>query len=413
MTSPAPLRFGYLVPEFPGQTHVFFQREIEALERGGAAVDLLSTTPPDAAVMSHPWTVPATARTTYLGRPGMAETRDAVTVLGRAAIARRLMPAVRRAAGGSRVEQLKVLLAAAALAGRARRLGWTHVHVHSCGNSARVAVVAAALAPVTYSLTLHGPLADYGPQQREKWRHAAFGLVITERLRAEIARDLGADVAEHTARAPMGIRLADTERDAPYVPWQGVGDALVFSCGRLNIAKGHHVLIRAVSILAGEGLPVHLSIAGEDEAGGRGFRLDLEDLIADLGLTGRVTLLGAVGEDVVRDHLHRAHVFALASRGEPLGVAIMEAMGAALPVVVGDGGGVRELVEDGTGVLVEPGDPLAVANAIRSILHSADSARAMGARARAHVRQHFTSDASAAVLARSIRATSSVIGGAS
>ena len=410
MTSSAPLRFGYLVPEFPGQTHVFFQREIEALERDGASIDLLSTTPPDSAVMAHLWTAPAIARTTYLGRPGLAGTRDAAAVLGRAAISRRLVPAIRRAGGGSSVERVKVLLAAAALAGRARRLGWTHVHVHSCGNSAKIALVAAALARVTYSLTLHGPLADYGPQQPEKWRHAAFGLVITERLRAEIAHEVGADVAARTVRAPMGIRLDDTERDVAYVPWHGTGDALIFSCGRLNAAKGHDVLVRAVGILNGEGIPVRLAIAGEDESGGHGFRRSLEALVAELGLGERVTLLGAVGEDVVREHLHHAHVFALASRGEPLGVAIMEAMGAGLPVVIGDGGGVRELVEADTGLLVEPTDPRAVADAIRRILRSGDMARAMGARAQAHVRAHFTSDASAAVLARSVRATSLVTG---
>jgi glycosyltransferase involved in cell wall biosynthesis len=396
-------RLGYLVPEFPGQTHVFFWREIQALENDGVDVDLVSTTTPVAALAAHPWTAEAAERTTYLARPGVRGGAGAVVVLLRAAARGRLPEILRRIGRGPVVERAKVALAAAALACRARIHGWSHVHVHSSGMSARVALVAAAMGDLTYSITLHGPLADYGPQQAEKWAHAAFGLVITERLRAELAEALGAATASRTRLAPMGIRLADTERAQPYSPWHGEGEAVLFSCGRLNVAKGHDVLIRAVSVLVDEGIPVRLAIAGEDEQGGRGYRSHLERLIDDLGLRGRVHLLGAVGEDVVQAHLHRAHVFALASRGEPLGVAIMEAMGAGVPVVVGDGGGVGELVAEGTGVLADPSDPRAIADAIRRLLVAPDAAQAMAARGRERVRARFTSEASARVLANAVR----------
>jgi len=355
----------YLVPEFPGQTHAFFWREIEALEAAGITVDLLSTTPPAYGLVDHPWRPLATARTTYLARPSPGDALRGVRALAAATASGRLAAAIGRARGGAPVERAKVLLAAAVLAGRARAHGWTHVHVHSSGNSARVAMVASAIADLTYSVTLHGPLADYGPQQREKWVNATFGLVITERLREELTRTLGAGIADRVRLAPMGIRLADTERSQAYQPWAGEGEARLFSCGRLNPAKGHEVLIRAVRILVDGGVPTHLSIAGEDERGGAGYRHHLERLIDELGVRSHVTLLGAVGEDAVRAQLEQAHVFVLASRGEPLGVAIMEAMGAAVPVVVGDGGGVRELITPGTGLLVDAADPRAVAEAVR------------------------------------------------
>ncbi|TFV84073.1 colanic acid biosynthesis glycosyltransferase WcaL [Microbacterium sp. dk485] len=401
MTPPAATpTLAYLVPEFPGQTHTFFWRELEALDAAGVDVDLLSTSPPTSGA-GHPWRDAATARTSYLSRPSAADAGRAAGVLARAVGAGRLPAALRRAGGGVR-ERGVVLLAAAVLAARARARGWRHVHVHSSANSARVAMVAAALGDITYSVTLHGPLADYGPGQADKWRHAAFGLVITERLRVELAAALGEDLVERVRLAPMGIRLADTERSRPYEPWTGEGPALLFSCGRLNPAKGHDTLIRAVSVLVDAGVPVRLAIAGEDEQGGDGYRARLEGLIDELGMRAHVRLLGAVGEDVVRASLEEAHVFALASRGEPLGVAIMEAMGAAVPVVVGDGGGVRELVAPGTGLLVDPAEPRAIADAVRRLLMAPEEARAVGERARAHVRARFTSEASARVLADAV-----------
>ncbi|KAA9135528.1 exopolysaccharide biosynthesis GT4 family glycosyltransferase EpsE [Microbacterium caowuchunii] len=394
---------GYLVPEFPGQTHAFFWREVEALESAGTAVDIVSTSRPATGIV-HRWGPDAVARTTYLSRPGPGEIVGAVRILARAAMTGRLRDAVRRVGPGPLPERGKVLLAAALLANRSRHQGWAHVHVHSCANSARVAMVAAALDALTYSLTLHSPLADYGTQQAEKWRHAQFGLVITEQLRHDLASTHGPDIAGRAQLAPMGIRLADTERRSPYRPWEGTGDALLFSCGRLNPAKGHATLIRAVRLLLDEGIPVRLAIAGEDEEGGRGYRHALALLIGDLDLDDHVRLLGAVGEHLVRGYLEEAHVFVLASRGEPLGVAIMEAMGAAVPAIVCDGGGVRELIVPGTGVLVPPAEPRALADAVRDLLQAPDQARAIGERGRERVRARFTSESGARVLMAAVDA---------
>jgi glycosyltransferase involved in cell wall biosynthesis len=405
-TDPRTTRFGYLVPEFPGQTHVFFWREIQALDAAGIDVDVISTSTPVAGLAAHPWTAEASARTTYLARPGIRGSLAAARHLTRAVAAGRLREVMRRVGPGSVAERAKVVLAASLLTARAQSQAWSHVHVHSCGMSARVAMVADAIGDVSYSVTLHGPLADYGPQQAEKWRHAAFGLIITERLREDVRGTLGPDLADSCRIAPMGVRLRDAERETEYGPWDGSGDALIFSCGRLNAAKGHDVLIRSIRLLVDDGIPVRLAIAGEDEQGGRGYRADLELLIEELGMRDRVALLGAVGEDVVQAHLHRAHVFALASRGEPLGVAIMEAMAAGIPVVVGDGGGVRELVTDGAGLLVDPFDPRAIADAVHHVLRAPDAARSMGATARARVRSRFTSEASARILAEAIAAHS-------
>src|ERR671931_327125 len=66
-------RIGYLVPEFPGQTHIMFWRELAELRRQGAAVSVLSTRRPGRGARPHRWSDAAVAETIYLfpPRPGL------------------------------------------------------------------------------------------------------------------------------------------------------------------------------------------------------------------------------------------------------------------------------------------------------------------------------------------------------
>ena len=456
---PAPVVLGYLVPEFPGQTHAFFWREVAALERAGARPVLVSTRRPRRAA-PHPWAAAAAARTTYLADPSPRALAGAARELARAVAAGRtgaVLREARAAAGGDRatpeappartssatapdapdappavprpgalvrapaaarpalrvarparpalraaraaLRAAGLTLAAARLAALARAGGWQHVHVHSCGDAAQVAALARLLGGPPYSLTLHGPLADYGGNQRGKWRGAAFGLVITARLHDEARAALGGDLPATVGVAPMGVDPESPAPDRRYRPWPGTGPLRLVACGRLNPAKGHDDLVRAVRLLVDGGLDARLVVLGEDERGGAGYRRDLEALVDRLGLADRVRLQGAVGEDRVRAELGAAHVFALASHAEPLGVAVMEALAAALPVVVCAGGGVGELVVDGrTGLLVPPRDPAALAAGVARVAADPALATALGAAGRAHVVARYGSDRGARTL---------------
>lgn len=418
-----PVVLGYLVPEFPGQTHTFFRREIEALERAGARPVLVSTRRPRRPA-AHPWAPAAAARTTYLADPSPAGVLAAAGVLARAlrggqwrALAREARAAAAPAgthpaprgpvAAVRRAGRTAVLVAAGArLAALARAGGWAHVHVHSCGHAAQVAAFARLLGGPPTSLTLHGPLGDYGGNQRGKWRGAAFGLVITEGLRRDVAAALGPDLPPVVAVAPMGVDPERFARSRPYESWKGSGPLRLVATGRLNPAKGHDDLLRAVRLLVDDGTDARLVVLGEDEQGGVGHRRDLEALVAALGLADRVRLPGAVGEDRVRAALEDAHVFALASHAEPLGVAVMEALALELPAVVCAGGGVGELVRDGdTGLLVPPRDPAALAAAVARVAGDPDLARGLGRRGRAHVAASYASARGARTLLDLVGAT--------
>ena len=181
-----------------------------------------------------------------------------------------------------------------------RRVGIEHVV-----DAAHVALFAHLLGGIPYSLTLHGDLGDYGPNQREKWVHCAFGLAVTRRLVAQLTEQLSGSLPASISVAPMGVDIARFTRRAPYEPWRE-GPARIFSCGRLNPGKGHSDLIRAVHLLRTRGLDARLAIAGEDDLGGTGYRHSLEALIAELGLSKSVTLLGAISEERVLEQLEVA-----------------------------------------------------------------------------------------------------------
>ena len=387
-------KLGYLVPQFPGQTHIFFWREIAELEARGIELHLFSTRPPPAGLIAHDWSDAAMARTTYLGR---ADLRAGLTALPRLPYAELL-----RERGAARDIALSIP-AAQNLIRECRARGITHVHVHSCGRAALLAAIARRMGGPDYSLTLHGPLSDYGPAQGFKWRHAEFATIITRKLLAEMRADLGADLPERLMIQPMGVDTDMLAPSGPYVPARPGAPLRLFSCGRLNIVKGHQDLMQAIRILRDQGRDVHLAIAGEDDDGGTGYRHVLAAKITELGLEPHIRLLGPVDAETVKVQIQAAHIFALASWHEPLGVALMEAMSCGIPTIGTNAGGVPELIRDGIdGILVPPKDPARLAAAIAALADDPGRATALAIAGRARIVEGFHSGRGADMLIRAI-----------
>lgn len=393
------LRIGYLVPQFPGQTHIFFWREIRALEKMGHEVHVFSTRKPPARLMSHDWTEEAVARTCYL-----VNTAPVMAAVGAGRLFASGLPLW--ALGETPAFGMEAVLASGAAETllretRARQLD--HVHVHSCGRAALIAALARKMGGAPYSLTLHGPLSDYGAGQRFKWRNASFATVITHKLLAEVHRDLAGHLPDRLIVRPMGVDTDELRRSGPYRPPEHGRPMRLFSCGRLNVVKGHQDLMTAVRHLLDQGVDVRLEIAGEDDLGGTGFRKDLEEHLKKLHLQDHVKLLGAIDAQAVRAKLQEAHLFVLASWHEPLGVAYMEAMAMGVPVVATDAGGVPELIRDGAqGILVPPKSPSILARSLRDLAGRPESLERLSAAGRLHVEQNFRSELGAEVIAGEI-----------
>ena len=394
-----PRSIGILIPQFPGQTHIFFWREILELQKMGTSVALFSTRKPPPGLISHDWSDQAMALTRYLGDLAPA---NALAALARLPLAA-LRSDLRREGRFLLRDVLISLPAARRLALECRARGITHVHAHSCGRAALICALANRIWGLSYSLTLHGPLSDYGPGQGFKWRHAAFGTVITRKLTRELQADLGPDLPDRLYLQPMGVDATALRRSAPYVPPSPGGPLRIFACGRLNVVKGHQDLAHAVRQLRDSGLDARLEIAGEDDAGGSSFHAELQATLDRLGLQDHATLLGAIDAGAVKARLEAAHLFVLASWHEPLGVAYMEAMAMGVPAIGTDAGGVSELITSGRdGLLVPPKRPDLLAEAIAAL--AADPARclALSAAGRARIESGFTSARGARTLLQAI-----------
>jgi glycosyltransferase involved in cell wall biosynthesis len=370
----------------------------------GIQVDIISTQLPDARLMSHTWTTEAQHRTIYLTPPTLRNFWGMGIALLQGGLKSWIacFQTIQRAKELSIAGKLRLLafmLVGAEVSSIAKRQHWNHLHVHSCANSANVALFASLISGLPYSITLHGSLEDFGLNQAQKWSKAKFGIVITQKLYKEMHQALSGNLPQQVAIAPMGVNASVFQRTHRYLPWDEQTNCQIFSCGRLNHSKGHADLIEAIALLRQQGIPATLEIAGEDEQGGTGYRKELESLIQRLNLADSVRLLGATSEQTIKTNLENAHIFALASLHEPLGVAIMEAMAMEVPVIVTGSGGVKELIEQGVdGLLVEPQAPQQLADAILKLLSDRQLAQKLGSAGRIKVIQQFHSKRSAETL---------------
>ena len=117
-----------------------------------------------------------------------------------------------------KVRLLALVFVAGKLAGLARTKGWSHIHVHSCANAASIAMFASLLSKVSYSLTLHGPLTDYSPNQEQKWHFSAFAILITKKLYDEVNKCLAGHLPQKVEIAPMGLpsRVSKEKHHTPH-----------------------------------------------------------------------------------------------------------------------------------------------------------------------------------------------------
>lgn len=393
-------RMAYLVPEFPGQTDIFYWREIKDLENLNVNVRLFSTRQPDKGIQSHLWTKEAVFRTTYLRDLPLRDLLNSLThlpVLLQRDVRKSLFK------GGTRaiVDALLSLPLATKLLRTCRRHNITHVHAHSCGRTALICALANRIGSMDYSLTLHGPLQDYGSLQDLKWRRAKYATIITQKLLREVQAELGDDLPNRIVVQGMGIDPTRLKRTTRYVPYHGKGKLRIFSCGRLHVVKGHQLLIDAAAKLARRGIDLEVYIAGEDENQGNGFKQVLQNQINELGLENTVHLLGAISDEEVKQQLLAAHMFTLASFSEPLGVVYMEAMSCEVPTIATNAGGVPELIEHGVdGLLIPPHDATALADQIEQLAAAPSKAEKLAAHGRRKVENKFSSMRGARTLAR-------------
>jgi len=369
---------GYLVPEWPAQTHAFFWRELSALRAMGDTVHLLSTRSPQASASRHDFAAEARRTTRYLFPP---RADKALRVL--AAHPARTLAALRHALSLSesspreRARILALLPCAADLVATSQELGIEHVHIHSCANAAHLGALSRLLGGPSYSLTLHGDLPVYGVDHARKMAHSAFVSTVTEPLRGQVAQVQG------MSNKPIPVITMGVDVDK-FTPRSSFGEAnklLLVTVARLAHVKGHGYVLEAVHRARQHGLDVRYAIAGDGE-----MRGEIERQVAKLGLGGVVELLGTLGEPDVRSLLQRADAFVLASEGlgEAAPVSLMEAMASGMPVVCSRIGGTADMISNREdGILVAQRDVDAITEAVIDLARDVGLRQRLGKAARA------------------------------
>ncbi|MBI6630857.1 glycosyltransferase [Pontibaca salina] len=375
------MTLGYLVPEFPDQTHAFFWREIGAFEEAGTGVRIYSTRRPAPESCPHAFAQQAMVRTTYLFPPRIDSfiarllTHPLRTLRASAYIMRLDETPIK-----ARLKLLGLLPSATTLVADARKAGVTHLHIHSCANAAHLGALANILDDLPYSLTLHGDLPVYGADHAAKMKRANFVAAVTRPLSRQVL-------------------LVSPATDAPVI-WMGVNCAsfspgpcpnnqifTVATIARLNHVKGHRFFLRAMARLRDQGRIMHYKIAGDGPE-----KAAIEAEIRQLGLESQVEMLGALNEAAVLDLLNRADALALTSigKGEAAPVTVMEAMACGLPVICSRIGGTPDMIEDGTdGFLVEQQDVATIAKLLLRMADEPELVARIGSAARANALVKF------------------------
>lgn len=219
---------------------------------------------------------------------------------------------------------------------------------------------------------------------RNFFQNADGVVVLSENWRQFVVSELAVPEARVTEIA-NGVPEVDeqTPKGRPEVP-------CIAFFGILGPRKGTDVLFKALAELDRRDVPWRAVVGGNG---------DIDAAIAQtraLHIDSKIELLGWVGEDAVDRLLRIADVFVLPSRGENQPVSILEAMARATPVVATRVGAIPRQVLDGqTGILVQPGDPIELADALEKLIRDEDLRLAYGAAGRERFEDNFSASASA------------------
>ncbi len=237
------------------------------------------------------------------------------------------------------------------------------------------------------------------------WRGAARVIAVSAAV-ADVLVDDGVDPARIQV-VHSGIDLDFARMAEPLGLRERLGLApearLACTVGALVPHKDHATLLHTARLLAGPFPTLHWVVAGEGE-----LRPVLEWLAAELGVADRVHFLGHVSQPlaVIAD----ADVYVMSSREEGLGTSVLDAMARGIPVASTSAGGLPEMLHEGSGILVPPRNPGALAGAVRRILCDPDLRKQVVAQAARRV-ESFSADRMAAEVLTVYRSCAPVIDG--
>lgn len=399
------IKLTYLISRYPATSHTFILNEIRSLRTHGLVINQVSINDPDQPAERLTQVEREEKRSTfYLKSAGPARIlagclRTVMMAPGNSM--RSFFKALKLSAGSPRemLYRLAYLLEAMVVVDQMRRNGNRHLHVHFGSEVATVALLAKELAPITLSLTIHGPDEFYnapGFHLAEKLAAADFIFCISHYAASQLMLLSAPENWDKLVVAPLGV---DVDR---FTPASGVRESEqlnILTVARFSAAKGLHVLLHAFAKLASKTSlpPLHLTLVGDGE-----YRGSLEALAKELGISESVEFAGAKNQDEILAYYQHADVFCLPSFAEGVPVVLMEAMAMEVPCVSSRITGIPELIEDGVdGLLATAANVDSLVDALQRLLKSPDQRQQLGRAAREKVLTKYNRDRNFEYLARS------------
>ena len=268
--------------------------------------------------------------------------------------------------------------------------------------------------PTVVSLhTACAQMTAFKPEWEASYRRAHVDRVIAGERRlldaapyvlansAAAARDIGQALGldDLAARATVIAHgLPDLARGVEADGPRTAGVEILF-VARLEPRKGIDVLLAAAPWVLASAPDARLTVVGEEVAppGAARVRMGFMERHAGAPWLDRVRFEGPLPRAALLARYAACDLVVIPSRYESFGLTALEAMIFAKPCVASDAGGLAEVVaHDGTGLLVAPGDPAALACALLTLVRSEAQRRRMGAAGRRRYLARFTAEAMAA-----------------
>ncbi len=376
---------GYVLERFPQLSETFIENELRVLQEMGVDVHVVSLRRPGASELGPTALDPD--RLTYLpSRRVQARAFGSWFLRRPFVVAATVWTALRLRSQ----TMLRSALVAPWVASHFEGRDAAHLHAHFATEAAAVAMPAARLLDMRYTVTAHA--IELYLRTRglcTKLRGAAAVVTVCEYNVEQIVARCSEMERAAIPVVYCGVDLDDFELRSS--PSPRPGSLRLLSVGRLVPKKGFVDLIDAVALLRDRGLDVRCDIVGDGY-----IRSELEARIEERGVGSSVQLLGSRSNAEVRDLLAACDAFVLACVIDETGdrdsmpVVAKEAMAVGVPVVATRVAGIPEMVDEEVGRLAPPNDPASLADAIASIERLGPEERhALGLAGRARVADRF------------------------
>lgn len=181
-------------------------------------------------------------------------------------------------------------------------------------------------------------------------------LAVSESLKFQIKRHFNKDsevVNDMLGEEFVGAKVENKQKEASF---------RFIAVGSLYTIKRFDLLIRAFAQSELAKANCSVTIVGDGEE-----RQRLKSLIEELKLTDRVFLVGRKNKQEIIGLLQESNAFVLSSEAETFGVACIEALSQGLPAIATRCGGPEEFITKSNGILIEPNNVVALANAMKEI----------------------------------------------